>query len=103
MVESCGRVARFIGNSEFSDFQKNEMMYDAVLMQIVNIGEIINRLSDEFKEKYDYLPWYQVIGMRNRVSHGYFEIEEDTVWKTVKIDLPKLKKQIEKILRNYQK
>lgn len=98
ITESIDRIDGFVGKSSYDQFLENEMMYDATLMQIVNIGEMINRLSDDFREEHHELPWHDAIGMRNQIAHGYFEIEKDTVWDTAKDDLPNLKKQIEEIL-----
>ncbi len=83
---------------EFDNFAQDQKTYDAVLMQIINIGEMVNRLSEDFREKHHNLPWYEAVGMRNQIAHGYFEIKREVVWNTAKKDLPALKKQIEKVL-----
>jgi len=100
IMESIDRVEKFLNNANFSDFEKNEMMFDATLMQIINIGETIIRLSNHYKEKHNDLPWNQAIGMRNQIAHGYFEIKPRVVWNTAKKDLPELKKKINNISTN---
>jgi len=55
-------------------------------------------LSNEFRDEYAELELYKAIGMRNQLIHGYDKIKLQIIWKTIKKDLPKLEKQIEKIL-----
>ena len=98
IIEAIDRIIGFVSNSNYNQFVKNEMMFDAKLMQIVNTGEMVNRLSDDFREKHHNLPWHDAIGMRNQIAHGYFEVEKDAVWDTLKNDLPNLRKQINQIL-----
>lgn len=64
------------------------------------MSEACTRLSPEFKEKYSAIDFRPVTDMRNRLIHGYDEVNLDYVWDTIKGDLPILKKEIEKILSN---
>ena len=100
ILESIDRTEWHLLGFEFKYFETEKKTYDAVLMQLVNIGEMVNRLSDDFREKYNRLPWHDIIGMRNQIAHGYFKIDPEEVWKTAKKDLPELKKEIEKILNS---
>jgi len=73
---------------------------DAVYRNFEVIGEAAKRLSDDFVEEHPELNLHQVIGMRNQLIHGYDDIRDEIVWKTIKDDLPILKKQIKKILKS---
>jgi len=84
----------------FEEFAKSSTSYDAILLQLIVLGEAVFNLSDEFKETHDQLPWFEVVGLRNRIAHGYLETKPDVVWDTVNNDIPKLKKQIDQILDN---
>jgi uncharacterized protein with HEPN domain len=57
-------------------------------MCLLQIGEISNNLSDEFLTAHKDIPWKQVIGLRNRVVHGYGMLDKEVIWKTVNIDIP---------------
>lgn len=98
IVESIDKAQSFITGITLDHFVKNEMMFDACLMQLINIGEMIARLSENFREQHNKLPWHEAIGMRNQIAHGYFEIEAEEVWRTCQEDLPKLKNELQKIL-----
>ena len=98
IIEAVDRVEYHLLGFKFDMFERNKTRYDAVLMQLVNIGELVNRLSENFREEHADFPWHEAVGMRNQIAHGYFEIDAKEVWKTAKKDLPKLKKQIKKLL-----
>lgn len=95
------KIEDYTSNIDLNTFSKNDQTYDAVMMQIIIIGESINSLSDEFKEKHHDLPWHQAVGLRNQTAHGYFDIDPSIVWQTIKEDLPELKEDIKKILEKY--
>lgn len=67
-------------------------------MCIIQIGELVNRLSDEFIEKCKQIPWYAIKGMRNLHAHDYENVDMEIVWNTLKEDIPQLKEQILKPL-----
>jgi uncharacterized protein with HEPN domain len=70
-----------------------------VLTHLVQvIGEATSRISSELTDRYPLLPWRQVVGMRNRVVHDYFEIDLDILWVAVTTDVPQLADQIRSIL-----
>lgn len=75
------------------------MRQDAVIRQIEIIGEAGRHVSIEFQEQYPEVPWSEMIGMRNKIVHDYFEIDIPTVWKTAKKDLPPLKHAVAKLVR----
>lgn len=79
------------------EFLRNRMMQQAVLMNLVIIGEAATQIRDECPEFVDAnpnpaLPWHQMIGMRNRVAHVYFDVDLDVVWVAVKNHLPALER-----------
>jgi len=96
--DAAGKAANYLSKTNLAEFSKNNLDYDAILMQIIVIGESVNSLSDEFKEKHRELPWYEAVGLRNRIAHGYFDVKPEVVWKTVEQDLPKLRKQVQDII-----
>jgi uncharacterized protein with HEPN domain len=81
------------------DFAADHMRQDAVMLQIQIIGEAARNVSDEFQERYTEIPWSQIIGMRNKIVHDYFEIDVSKIWDTAKNDIPQLKKAISKLAK----
>jgi uncharacterized protein with HEPN domain len=70
----------------------NLMMQDAVMRQIEIVGEASNSVSDEFQEKHQELPWFEMRGIRNKIVHDYRGINLHIIWDTVTNNLPSLKK-----------
>jgi uncharacterized protein with HEPN domain len=61
-------------------FLRDEKTYDAILMRLIALGEELAHVSDAFHEKYPEQQWHRIIGLRNRIAHGYFEVDKDTIW-----------------------
>jgi uncharacterized protein with HEPN domain len=74
------------------------MVYDAVMMNFILIGEACKRLSKKFKSENTQIDWAGINGYRNFIAHEYFGVDEKIVWRTIKIELPKLKKDLQDIL-----
>jgi len=64
------------------------------------IGEAANHLSPELQANHPHIPWSQMIGMRNVVSHQYFRINVETIWKTATETIPPLRSRIRQMLVN---
>lgn len=67
-------------------------------MCILQIGELVGKLSNEFKNTYNAMPWKDIKAMRNIATHNYGEIDLEVLWETVSTDVPILKEYCEKIL-----
>jgi uncharacterized protein with HEPN domain len=75
------------------------MLQLAVVKLLEIIGEASARISKELREEYSQIEWTLIIGSRNVLVHAYFSINYDIVWEAIQTDLPKLKIEIAKILR----
>jgi len=73
------------------------MIQDAVMRNIEIIGEVSKRISDEFKENNDEVPWRQMAGIRDVLIHDYDSIDMGIVWNVIAIELPKVNKLLSKI------
>ena len=75
----------------------NNLVFDATMMNFVIIGEMVAKLSDDFKNQYPEIEWHKIKGLRNIAAHDYFGIDAEEVWQIIQNNLPVLKKFIEKI------
>lgn len=98
MLESIERAIRYTKGMSLQTFVKDELVLDAVMRNIQIIGEAANRTSKELRQANAHLEWTKIIGMRHRLVHDYFEIEEGIVWRVVTDYLPPLAEQLKKIL-----
>lgn len=76
----------------------DEVTGAAVMHWVEIIGEAAGRVSSELRTTYQEIPWVGAISMRNRLVHGYFEIDADRVWDAVTTELPTLRDQLRAIL-----
>lgn len=99
IVEAAQAIARFIMGEDYYEFEQNEMMNSAVLQKLTVIGEAASRLPKEFTARFPEIPWVDIIGFRNIAVHEYFAIRWDIAWVAASEEVPALKEQVEKILR----
>ncbi len=100
ILDAINEIEKYIENVSFEHFISNSMMFNASLRQLEIIGEASNRLSENLLNNHPTIPWARIIGLRNLVIHEYFGIDDITIWNVIKINLPELKAQIEKIIKN---
>ena len=98
IVEYCNKLSDFTAGMDFPAFEQSELHKDACSLCILQIGELVYNLTDEFKETYASVPWRQIRSMRNIVAHHYGEIDVETLWDVIMDDVPVLKRYCEEIL-----
>ena len=87
----------FVEGLSKDDFLEDKRTQQAVIMSLIIIGEAATKVMDgytEFVQAHSEVPWRDMRGMRNRMAHGYFDIDLDVVWETVQKWLPELLKQL---------
>jgi uncharacterized protein with HEPN domain len=87
----------FRGQIDKSGFLGDLKTQAAVLHELLVLGEAVKRLSTPFREQHSEIPWKAVAGMRDRLLHGYDDVDLDLVWKTLEEDLPELIDLVEKL------
>ncbi|KAM3097070.1 DUF86 domain-containing protein [Phormidesmis sp. 146-12] len=85
-----------------NDLETNRMLTLSLVKCVEIIGEAASRITRERQNETPQIPWTQVIGMRNRLTHAYFDINLDVVWSTVIEDLPNLLIELEAIIDSDQ-
>lgn len=100
IIDSINLINVYVNNVKFNDFVSNQMMIDAVIRNFEVMGEACNRISSEFREEHHSINFGPATSMRNRLIHGYDNVNLDYVWDTIQEDLPKLKKEIEALLEH---
>lgn len=71
-------------------FEANEVLCDSVLFRLIQISENSVKLTAEFKETHNDIPWQAIKGMRNKIVHEYGDVEFDVVYQTVTEDIPEI-------------
>jgi uncharacterized protein with HEPN domain len=93
LLESATQAQVYLQGMTREAFLADRRTQQAVVLNLMVIGETVNRLHDDdlaFLERHSTIPWAAMRGMRNRIAHGYFDIDMNIVWETVQRDLPAL-------------
>lgn len=98
MLLAAREAKEFTTDLSFEKFQQNRVVQLAVLKAIEVIGEAASRVSAESTEAHPEIAWTKIIGMRNRLVHGYFNVNLKRVWETVQQDIPGLISQLEPLV-----
>lgn len=99
IIEAIDRIIEYTSGFDSADkFNFDYRNFDATMMNFVVIGEMADKLSDEFKELHDNIEWNKIKGFRNIVAHDYFGIDAEEVWQIIKNKIPNLKSEIEALL-----
>jgi len=85
---------------EADEFFEHQLHFDATMMNFIVIGEMVDRLSDEFRSQYTQIEWNKIKGLRNIVAHDYFGIDAEEIWQIAQIQLRKLKTDIHQMLED---
>lgn len=89
-------IARF--GDDYAVFQTDPIYRNASALCILQIGELVGKLSDEFRAAHSEIPWRQIKAMRNIVAHSYGTVDAETTWEVITSDIPDLKRFCSSIL-----
>jgi uncharacterized protein with HEPN domain len=98
MLDAAREAVSFARNKNRSDLDSDRMLVLSIVKSVEIIGEAASTITKEFREKHKEIPWANIIAMRNRLIHVYFDIDLDRVWDTVIDDLPPLIAALEKVI-----
>lgn len=90
MIDAAEAARGFVALRSRQDLDTDRMLLFAVTRALELVGEAASRLSEEGRLSAPTIPWSSIIGMRNRLIHGYFNIDTEIVWRTVNGELPPL-------------
>lgn len=98
MLLSAREAVAFAKELAFTDFEGDRKTQLAVLKAVETVGEAASRMGSDTIAAHPEIPWRQIVGMRNRLVHGYFDVDLRRLWETVQQDIPRLIPQLEAIV-----
>jgi len=98
MLDAARDAEHFIRGKTRDDLSMDRKLELALVKCIEIVGEAAANVSKEYRDDLHQIPWADIIGMRNRLIHAYFEINLDILWKTITDDLPPLIIELERIV-----
>jgi uncharacterized protein with HEPN domain len=90
MRDAARAAQRFIRGRTRADLDGDEMLAFALVRALELVGEAAGKLSDPTRAAHPSIPWADIIGMRHKLIHGYFDVDLDIIWNVAAMKLPDL-------------
>lgn len=100
IIECVDLIAEYTAGVSREEFFEDQKLVDAIVRRLGIIGEAAKQLPEDFRTAHPDVPWESMIGMRNKILHEYFGVDEAILWKTIQEDLPPLQTLIATLLRS---
>jgi uncharacterized protein with HEPN domain len=98
MVQSARSIQEFTDGVSLDHYRQTRLLRRGVERELEIIGEAARRLSAPFRDRHPEIPWRQVIGLRNFISHGYDAVDDERVWRIATHDILSLAEQLETLI-----
>lgn len=99
MLDACQDALDFLEGHIADELEENRMLLLAIVKCVEIIGEAASRVSDELRDSTPQIPWRKIVAMRNRLIHGYFDINSKIIWRTVSEEIPELIAPLKELLK----
>jgi uncharacterized protein with HEPN domain len=100
MIEAAEAIAEFVSQRNHSDLDTDRLLLFALVRAVEVFGEAAAKVSPETRAATSFIPWTEIVAMRNRLIHGYFEVNRTILWKTATEEIPELLPALRKMVEN---
>jgi len=100
ILECIELIESYIKQQTFKSFKNSIQLQDSLIRRLEIIGEAIKNLPEDFKKQFPEVSWKNIAGMRDILIHEYFGVDLDLTWRVLTTEIPKLKQQIQLILKS---
>ena len=98
MLVAARKAVSFAAGLTYLQFVRSDLHQNAIFKVLEIVGEGASRVGEDTRRNHPEISWHQIVGLRNRIVHAYFEIDLDVVWRIVQEDLPILISQLEPLV-----
>jgi uncharacterized protein with HEPN domain len=102
ILDAIAEIGKYLEGVTYEEFVADSEKRFATIKQIEIIGEACNNITETIRETYPDIEWRSIKGFRNISIHEYFDVSVPLVWQIAQNDIPKLKQQFEKLIRDLQ-
>ncbi|MCW5908012.1 MAG: DUF86 domain-containing protein [Chitinophagales bacterium] len=103
MIHAIEKVLNYTKGFDFAQFESNEVVKDAVLLNLQIVGEGANKISKATKQKHPNIPWRDMADFRIIIAHIYFAVSDDKIWELITHHLPNNLTDLKKVLAETEK
>jgi len=100
MLENAEKALSFVKGMDYEGFRQDDKAMYAVIRAFEIIGEASRQIPEDVRTANTQVPWREIAGMRNKLTHEYFGVNTEVVWRTVQEDLPVIIPALRKLLKN---
>lgn len=97
MLTYIDKIMNYCNNENYNTFISNDMLVEACVFNLSQLGELVGELDKEFREQHSNVPWKQIYGLRNKIVHDYDGVNLQLVWEIISDDIPELREILESI------
>jgi uncharacterized protein with HEPN domain len=101
MIAFAQKVLTYTAGQDQPGFVADSRTYDATLRNLALIGEAATHVPDEVRTKHPQIPWRLIVATRNRLTHAYLGIDDDTLWSIIRDDIPALMTALQKLQQDH--
>ena len=94
ILASTSKIERYTEDLSYEDFQEDELVQDAVIKNLLDIGEAVKNIPLEFRKEHTNIDWRGMAGLRDILVHAYFGVDLEIIWDIVENKVPVLKEQL---------
>ena len=97
IIKYISKVLEYTKDTGYDAFLSNSILVEACVFNISQIGELANKIDNDFEQSHPEIPWRVMYGLRNKIVHDYEGVNLVLIWDIVKEDLPELNTQLEQL------
>jgi uncharacterized protein with HEPN domain len=94
ITEACSKIAEYIQGMDITSFRADRMRYDAVLHNLVVMGEAVKNLSENLRANHPEVNWRGIAGFRDIAVHEYFGVDDEILWDIVINEVPRVQQSV---------
>lgn len=98
IINYIDNILKYTAHVDYNEFKHNTMMIDACVFNLSQIGELVNKLDEEYTLKNSEISWFEIRGLRNRIVHDYEGLNIKLIWEIIDVDIKMLRDQLYKLL-----